>query len=154
MNIFAVDADPIAAAQALPDKLVVKMALETTQILSTVSHSLGTPGPYRPTHAAHPSVKWAGSSVANWQWTLRHGLALCDEYNYRYGKTHACRTVLLDIAERAARPERGELQPFYTAMPEQYRGASPVDSYRAYLRVEKAYYAKWTRRSAPEWWVS
>ena len=51
MNIFYLDPDPVAAAQMQCDKHVVKMALETAQILSTV---LG--GPYKPTHAKHPSV--------------------------------------------------------------------------------------------------
>lgn len=43
MNIFVVDTDPRKAAQSLCDKHVVKMVLETAQILSTISG-----GPYRP----------------------------------------------------------------------------------------------------------
>ena len=36
MNIFAVDEDPALAAFSLPDKYVVKMPVETTQIIALV----------------------------------------------------------------------------------------------------------------------
>ena len=37
MNIFVTDPDPVASAQCLPDKHVVKMPLETCQMLSIVA---------------------------------------------------------------------------------------------------------------------
>ena len=36
MNIFVTDPDPIKSAQVLPDKHIVKMPLETCQMLSIV----------------------------------------------------------------------------------------------------------------------
>ena len=68
MNIFVVDIDPSKAAQSLCDKHVVKMVLETAQILSTISG-----GPYRPTHANHPCVLWAGATKRNYLWLVEHG---------------------------------------------------------------------------------
>ena len=160
MNIFAVDECPTAAAQALPDKLVVKMPLETTQILSTASELLGVPGPYRKTHQHHPCVKWVMRDRANWLWTLDHGRALCDEYRYRYGKTHGCEEILEEISEECARPDKFSTnhEPFFLAMPDELRhdpnlSCNPVEAYREYLRTRKAYYARWTRRSAPTWWI-
>ena len=52
MNIFYLDRDPRRAAEMMHDKHVVKMVLETAQILSTVCHRYGVrhPGLYRPTH--------------------------------------------------------------------------------------------------------
>ena len=42
MNIFVTDPDPVVSAQCLPDKHVVKMPLETCQMLSIVaSHQWG-----------------------------------------------------------------------------------------------------------------
>lgn len=48
MNIFATSSNPRDCAQSLDDKRLVKMTLETTQILSTVMHLSGHAGPYRP----------------------------------------------------------------------------------------------------------
>ncbi len=158
MNIFAVDICPVAAAEALPDKLVVKMPIETAQILSTVSHLLGVPGPYRKTHQHHPCVKWAGESLLNWMWVVDHGRALCDEYRYRYGRLHACEEVIEEIAFDCAHPMVGYRTAFVLAMPDSIRldetlAADPICAYRAYMRKHKAHYARWTRRAPPTWWA-
>ena len=47
MNIFVTDPDPTASAQCLPDKHIVKMPLETCQMLAIVAskkwgHDFGT----------------------------------------------------------------------------------------------------------------
>ena len=55
MNIFVLSECPIEAAQMQCDKHVVKMIVETAQMLCTV----GT-GPYKRTHASHPCTVWAG----------------------------------------------------------------------------------------------
>ena len=76
MNIFFVHKDPVIAAQSLCDKHVVKMVLETAQILCTAIHNSSNGDikpPYRPTHKNHPCVKWAGLSGANFDWLYRHG---------------------------------------------------------------------------------
>ena len=39
MNIFVTDPDPIKSAKVLPDKHIVKMPLETCQMLSIVASS-------------------------------------------------------------------------------------------------------------------
>lgn len=62
MNIFALDDDPALAARALHDRHIVKMALETAQILCTVAHGLGLPAPYKPPHKNHPCTVWAGTT--------------------------------------------------------------------------------------------
>ena len=41
MNIFIVDTDPVVAAQSLHDRHVVKMCIETAQLLCTVAHQHG-----------------------------------------------------------------------------------------------------------------
>lgn len=43
MNIFATDISPVACAKALNDKRVVKMVLETAQMLSTAVHMHNAP---------------------------------------------------------------------------------------------------------------
>ena len=41
MNIFVTDPDPWKSAQVLPDKHIVKMPLETCQMLSIVCSEMG-----------------------------------------------------------------------------------------------------------------
>ena len=156
MNLFALDADPVAAARALCDRHVVKQALETAQILSTVAHAHGVAAPYRPTHARHPVVVWAGRTAGNYRWAHRHGLALCDEYAARYDKkVHASRRVLEQLADVAALLPQAPCEAFCQCVPEEHRGADAVAAYRA------AYVAKlaaWGREATwrepagrPEW---
>ena len=102
MNIFVTDSDPCVSAQVLPDKHVVKMPVESCQIIALVYsewywnwgsiHRLnGTPydtkkGAFR----NHPCTQWAAYKNSNLAWLIEHGLALCGEYYLRYGKVHGC----------------------------------------------------------------
>lgn len=153
MNIFACDYDPVQAAIWLPDKLVVKMPLESAQILCTAIWLSGGTAPYKPTHVKHPCVLWTGKALGNWQWLVEHGLALCDEFTHRYGKLHGSRIVLEAVRELG--PTKGKLQSFVMAMPDQYKHSDPVIAYRHFLVAEKTRYASWkdeTRK--PPWWTA
>lgn len=151
MNIFACDLNSRVAAQSLPDKLVVKMPLESAQILCTAVWNDGQTAPYLPTHRKHPSVLWVARTAANWNWLVDHGLALSDEYERRYGRQHASREIILQVA--ALGPKTGELEPFALAMPDEYKQANPVLAYRAFLIAEKTRYATWkSPGSKPDWW--
>lgn len=61
MNIFRLDNDPISAAIYQCDKHVVKMCLETAQLLSTTHRVLdgeeASPVLYKATHKNHPSAR-------------------------------------------------------------------------------------------------
>lgn len=137
------------AAQYHSDKHCIKMILESCQILSTVMHKHGLPGPYRPTHANHPCVLWAGRSRQNFDWLVRMVRHLCTEYTRRYGKVHKCDSVVLPQIVNPVTTDLG-LTPFALAMPDQYRCADPVASYRAYYHGEKAYFATW-KTQKPAW---
>jgi len=65
MNVFVLDEDPVLSAN-LCDKHIVKMPLETAQILCTVARSKGHNAPYKSTHIKHPVVIWTTKSSANW----------------------------------------------------------------------------------------
>ena len=67
MNIFYLDRDIERAVQFHCDSHVVKMCLETAQILFTALHRYDQPAQYKPTHVKHPSVLWAGDSLAQFQ---------------------------------------------------------------------------------------
>jgi len=106
MNIFVTDDCPVQSARNLPDKHIVKMPLETCQMLAIIYSdwyygvgklykSDGTP--YRTQHGAfrnHPCTQWAAANQYNLAWLIKHGLALCDEYTARYDKVHTCQDVI------------------------------------------------------------
>jgi hypothetical protein len=142
MNIFFVDRNPVTAAQMLCDKHVVKMTLETAQILSTV-----TGGPYGPTHKHHPSTLWAATQPG---WVFDHFLGLLAEYKYRYGKTHKCSSIIHQLPLLPAdQPWTDPPQ----CMPEQFKQTDTVAAYRAYYLGDKARFARWTLRPPPEWFT-
>lgn len=157
MNIFVLDTDPVQAAQFHCDKHVVKMVLESTQILSTLHHVHGDVSklsvtPYAKTHHHHPCVIWAGESEANFNFLVDLTEALFDEYTYRYEKLHKSSQVFNEVKHKPSRIPEGDLTQFALAMPEQYKCDDPVESYRAYYRGDKHGFAKWTHRAEPYWW--
>jgi len=156
MNIFVLDTDVIRCAQAHVDKHCVKMILESTQLLNNAliaSDDSYVPS-YKQTHKNHPASLWASKSRDNFDWLNRLALALCSEYTYRYGKVHKCQSLITSfpISSAIVRiPELG-LTPFALCMPDQYKVNDAVESYRNYYRGDKAYIAKWSKRSQPDWW--
>ena len=154
MNIFVTDQCPIQSARNLPDKHVVKMPLETCQMLSIIYsdwyygigqlHKLdGTP--YATKHGAfrnHPCTIWAAESYWNLSWLISHGIALCDEYTARYNKVHACQpaiTEAITIFEAAfdfnVDIYKDSLPMSFTrAMPESIKFDTTIDTITAYKR--------------------
>lgn len=155
MNIFILSEDPVEAARMQCDKHVVKMCLETAQILCTVFPPEAAP--YRRSHYNHPCCKWARSSVSNYRWLINHGLALCEEYTKRYNKIHKSREIIewcRDNYEVEMFYDCHEPTPFAQAMPEEYYNESAVVAYRSYYIGEKKSIAKWNKATEPpEWWI-
>lgn len=94
MNIFVTSKCPAECAKILDDKRVVKMCLETAQMLCTTLNLKGQQTPYKTTHVNHPCSKWVRDKQANYNWTVKHFEALLCEYNKRYRKVHACSKLL------------------------------------------------------------
>lgn len=152
MNIFVLDLNTEKAAQYHNDKHVVKMILETAQILCTVLNNMGYKTPYRSTHQNHPCVKWASKTYDNFDWLRKLGLELCKEYTYRYGKIHKCQPLLEDliIPSFDKFSDKGST-PFVQAMPNEYKDKDPVKAYRNYYLGAKKHILKYTRREIPFW---
>jgi len=151
MNIFAVNENPKIAARELCDKHVVKMILESAQMLCAPFES-GT-APYKRTHYNHPCTKWIRESVENYEWLLTHAYGLCEEYFWRYGKVHKSLDAI-DWCDNHCQelnlPNR-ILTPFAQAMPDEYKNDDPIQAYRDYYNGEKSYFAKWKNTSTPAW---
>ena len=177
MNIFMVDEDPRIAAQAMVDRHVVKMILESGQLLSTAHRLLDgketmaksktgrnvkryvlpderEPILYGATHINHPSAIWCRTSIENYSWLHHHMMALLEEYSYRYGKVHKCDSMRgplfncpLNIDYEA--PWQDPPQ----AMPDDSKvDGDSVQGYRNYYINHKVRFAKWTKRTQPDWW--
>jgi hypothetical protein len=159
MNIFALDVDPIYAAMYQCDKHVVKMTLETAQLLSSAHHIHATPdhpapdGIYATTHANHPSTLWTAKTSGNYMWLFTHFAALADEYTHRYGKTHKS---WLTLKHKLWQPPRNinhaPRTPFAQAMPDTCKHDDPVTAYRTYYVTAKTDFLTYTRRQKP-WWL-
>ena len=97
MNIFVTSNSPGLSASNLDDKRVVKMVLESTQLLCTAINEFGGKTPYRSTHKNHSATKWVMESKENWLWLHEHAVALCLEYTYIYGKQHKCQAIIDEV---------------------------------------------------------
>ena len=142
MNIFYLDSDPVKAAQAQYNKHVVKMILESAQMLCTAHHHYdnGHNVPYKKAHYNHPSTIWCRQNSRQYYWLFHHMLALGDEYTKRYNKTHLSITKCFDVLKDCpvGMPLGGEFNEPPQCMPEQYKvpGCS-VTAYWNYYEREK-----------------
>jgi hypothetical protein len=156
MNIFCVDEDPITAAKALCNKHIVKMIVESAQLLCN-AHIPGA-APYKHTHVHHPCSLWTSASIQNYEWLCLHALTLCEEYTKRYEKQHKTEDVVIWCAENVPVwiPNIG-LTPFARAIKEPYKTQSRdmdiISAYRHYYIHDKMRFATWSPRAvAPSWW--
>lgn len=152
MNIFILDSDPVIAAQMQCDKHVVKMTLESAQLLCTAHQILDGPSPnlYKPTHKNHPCAIWVRKSHSNYLWLYRHFIALATEYTYRYGKVHLCEQKFREVLKTPPKAIAfGELTPFAQCVEEKIPD-NPILAYRNYYNA-KDIDKRWTKREKPEW---
>jgi len=158
MNIFYLDSDPKICAQYHCDKHVVKMILETAQMLSTAHHVLdgddAIDGIYRSTHKNHPSSVWVRACEGNYKWTWLLFMHLLAEYTKRYDNVHATERLLYTLKttpKNILRDVRTTEPP--QCMPEQYKVKdASMQAYRNYYIGEKATIAFWRHSDTPEWW--
>lgn len=182
MNIFYLDNDPKVCAEMHNDKHCIKMILEYAQLLSTAHRFLdGTLNVglsasgrkktsyvlmdqresvlYSATHINHPSAIWVRQSTENYLWLSNMLVALCEEYTYRYGKTHKverdglCYVLLKNIPKNIGKQGWSEPTP---AMPDEVKIAGDsMSSYKNYYINNKQHLASWqgkiNSRPVPNW---
>jgi hypothetical protein len=181
MNIFFLDNNPVDCARQHCDKHVIKMILEYAQLLSTAHRVLdgkqlieqrNTNGKtrkikvwkleseldsvlYKATHSNHPSAVWVRESKQNYMWLANLLCYLCEEYTYRYGKTHKvektglCYILLKNIPTNIP---QFSITKCPLAMPDIYKiEGNIVDSYRNFYNKSKSRFATWKVRPTPLW---
>ena len=160
MNIFYVDSDPHKAANMLCDKHVVKMILESAQMLSAAHRILDgddiadSKNLYKLVHKNHPSTIWVRTNSSNYEWLWNHMSTLMTEYNDRYGKIHATERLEHPLWEFPSNITHNDFTPPPQCMPDQYKVENDtVQSYRNYYLGDKARFARWQYSSIPDWWA-
>lgn len=161
MNIFWLDEDLDRCAQYHCDKHVVKMILESAQILCTVLHDNGIVDvPYKATHNKHPCTLWAGYSTSNYKKLFLLATKLCKEYTYRYGKVHKTELVLKELLKITNMNTELPLDDHIEsraplAMPDEIKDMScdVVSNYRGYYqyKYDSGMDMRWTNRDVPHW---
>ncbi len=179
MNIFYLSHDPKECAEMHCDKHVVKMIIEYAQLLST-AHRVRDGDEYydltangrkikrwrlpdereqrlmKASHINHPSTIWTRANHLNYNWLYEMWVHLLDEYTYRYGKVHACARLKNDLAKPPEKIPLGlhETEPT-PAMPDECKIVNDsLASYHKYYNEKKTHFARWTKRSAPEWYLT
>jgi len=144
MNIFYLDKCPDKAAQLQYNKHVVKMILESAQMLCTAHHHFGNGDnvPYKIAHYNHPSTIWVRTDGLNYMWLYNHMMALGREYTKRYGKEHLTITKCKDVLAKvpAGIPIKKFTQP-PQAMPDQFKRDCAIHAYWLYYVYDKKHIA-------------
>ena len=154
MNIFVLCLNAESCAKYHTNRHVIKMILESAQLLCGVyiKTTPETEVPYRlaASHLNHPCSIWARESLENYTWLLMLASELCAEYTYRYGKTHKTQEVIekLLIIDPPNIPSKGRT-PFAMAMPDEYRCKNAVEAYNTYYKQEKRHLFAWKKRGMP-----
>lgn len=159
MNIFVLDRSPLVAARHHCDKHVVKMIVETGQMLSTAHWINGKADDwsdgdmlYKPAFVNHPCSKWVRESSANHRWTCALFIGLLTEYTARYKRSHKSERLVPFVTRMPAYTRQAEMTPFVQAMPDEYKCDDSVIAYRRYYLGEKRRFARWRYTEAPAWW--
>lgn len=176
MNIFYLSNDVKQCAAWHNNKHVVKMILESAQLLSTAhrildsthqgvigsrlyyllqdEHDVDSLKCYRQTHVNHPSAVWVRKSKHNYKWLYSLFVELIKEYEYRYGKQHAC-IAYLDFLSKC--PDNIGTESFTAppqCMPDEYKViGDTVKAYHNYYIGAKQSMAQWKNRDIPSWYA-
>lgn len=163
MNLFILDRMPEQAAIYNCDAHVRKIILEATEMMG-YAYNKGEFAPWpwvssKGRHFNHPMSKWVRESRQNFDWTLQHGYALCNEFEYRFGKKHKCKDYMDWIAmnipiDNLENTERTDWPRCFGAYKEDMDlTQDAVFDYRNYYKIAKRHLIKYTKREIPEWYV-
>lgn len=152
MNIFVLNEDERLSAQSCIDRHVVKMPTESVQLLCS-SHHFYSKRDDLPSflmeinNLNHPCSIWCREHINNYNWLLSYTRELCQEYTFRYKKTHKSSLLLDWLTENKPRiVERDvklidfgnhQITAHAQTIPEQYRQVNTIEAYRnTYLKTK------------------
>lgn len=174
MNLFYLDESPVTCAQYHCDKHVVKMILETAQLLSTAHRVLDgeqyiklsknnrrlkywrLPDDreetlYQTFGVNHPVGIWVRETTENYQFAYSLFRELINEYHFRYDKFHKTEELIIPLDRLPDNIKKGNMTKPALAMPEEYYDDDPVIAYRNYYIGDKTDFLDYTKREKPSW---
>lgn len=164
MNIFPLHRDPLIAAQMHCDQHVRKMILEYAQLM-TLAYEENNDikswalAPASRTYANNPCALWVRACRGNYLWTFSLFVGLLNEYQFRWGVSHAYEIYRVRYAEvpeflpDPLRRDHEEDLGWAVALPPDCRvpGGTVRQTRLLYNRHKR--FATWTRRPVPDWYV-
>jgi len=95
MNIFASFPCPERSARYLDDTRIIKMVLESCQLMATAAsmHGRWVEGFPYPSHVHHPLTKWVAAGRENFDWLWAHAWAMDYERRCRYDNDRVHKTL-------------------------------------------------------------
>ena len=141
MNIFFLHKDPQWAANALCDKHVPKMLLESAQMLSTAvqKYTDRIEELYKPAYPNHPMTKWVGFNRDCFRWALENAVFISQEYCKRFNKLHKSSAVINTIYDNNYIDDipDGFFKEPPQCMPDEYKDDCSIQAYWNYYIGEK-----------------
>lgn len=155
MNIFILDSNLKKNAEYYCDKHLVKMILESAQLMCTVAQIKGEQAPYKPTHINHPCTKWLMESGANWDLLFDLVTELNDEYKIRFNHDNNHKSYDVIISLIKPHYNNNDFIGMFNSVTDQVRRTNAIDTinyYRKYYKFKmNEIKMKWTKRNKPEW---
>lgn len=112
-------------------------------------------------HINHPSGIWCRANNENYNWLYTMWNFLLKEYTHRYGKVHSCERLIGPLLPTPDNIQKCKFFPPTPAMPAEVKIESEnptpgrkydvLRSYQNYYILNKAHFAKWTKREVPLW---
>jgi hypothetical protein len=110
---------------------------------------------YRETHVGNPLINYSRNDKVRFERVVDLGLALCEEYRLRYGRTHGALSMLY-LLKTKVKFVKTNFSPLYTqpqVMPDEYKiDESTVAAYRVFYVMDKRRFATWRNRPPPHWY--
>lgn len=159
MQLYVLDYNPQKSVEMLSNCHVIKMCLETAQILSSVRFNLGInrhdimPKPYNPNH---PVIK-AINNNHKINWLLDYNRCLHNEYIYRFEKKHSYFKLIelyYDMKDNSINDVNVEFLDFARDFKDFNTNKTDlVESFREYYKFKKSIIKNWkyTKRKEPIW---
>lgn len=154
MNIFLLDVDLKENAKFYCDKHLIKMILESAQLLCTVVQIKGGQAPYKPTHINHPCTKWLLENGANWDLLVDLTKELNEEYRFRFNhkNNHKSYDVIMNLTKPHYNNEI--FTGMFNSVTDEVRRTNITDTIKYYRQYYKdktnTMNMKWTKREIPK----
>lgn len=156
MNIFASDPNPVTCAVRLDDKRILKMILETSQLLNYAIKYYKEENIKIP-YSHHPCSKWVRNNIENFKWALDHFYSLLSEYTYRFRKIHQYSKHIQFFNDNINHIKDGKLNehPNCTIFKDYNKDKYNIyDIYEIHLiKKWRNSKPKWTKRNPPKFYI-